>query len=85
MVLVSDIIKTKSFDLFNEAKSLSFVLYKLGGHSVRVDNNPFKYSVTHSDILEPVAYSDSYDELYYYALNLGLSDYEIVDNPCRAK
>lgn len=82
MIKVSEIIETKSEKLFNEAKTLRLGLYKLKGVKSGHRNRGFKQSILIYEDVEPIAYSDDKDELYEYAKELGLVNYEVTINHC---
>lgn len=82
MVIVEDIIETKSVDLFNKAMTLKYGLYKLNGVRVSCINSPFRQTIVHHENSTPVAYSDDTEELYMYASKLGLSNFEVTESHC---
>ena len=80
MVIVADIIKTKSQKLYDECFCCSHVLYVNCGSKIKHLTGDFYEFISHFDELEPVAYSSNYNELEKYAKNNNLANFIIKEN-----
>ena len=68
--------------MFNEARTLRLGLYKLNGVKSGVVHRTYRQSILIYEDVDPIAYSDDKEELYEYAKEIGLTNFEVTRNHC---
>lgn len=81
MVIVQEIIDTKSKELFDKAKTLEFVLYKNNGMHTKHQLTAFVETTELYEVLTPLVYASSKEELEDYAKRNEITNYEITHSP----
>ena len=81
MLIVQEIIDTKSKELFDKIKTLTFILYENEGTKVNHQHTCFRETTEVYENLKPLAYSSNKTELEEYIKNHNIKHYEITKNP----
>lgn len=83
MITVKEVVDTLDKEKYNKLYELEYVLDVHTGHRLIQSDTGKKKSLTHADILQPIAYSDSKEELEEYAIKNNIVHFEINRNPCK--
>ena len=83
MITVKEVVDTLDKEKYNKLYELEYVLDVHTGHRLIQSNTGKRQSLTHADILQPIAYSDSKEELEEYAVKNNIVHFEINKNPCK--